>query len=56
MLLQQSEIDDPDMTLALLQHGAVPLEKAPDGSTALYYAKKKGNTQSVTILKKYENK
>jgi hypothetical protein len=56
MLLEASEIDDPDMTLALLQHGAVPAEKAPDGSTALYYAEKKGNTPSVAILKKYENK
>jgi uncharacterized protein len=56
MLLEASEIDDPEMTLALLQHGADPAAKAPDGSNAFYFAAKKGNTQSVEILKKYEPK
>jgi ankyrin repeat protein len=56
MLLEAAEIDDPEMTLALLQHGADPAAKAPDGSNAFYFAAKKGNTQSVEILKKYESK
>jgi len=55
MLLQQAETDQPDMTLALIQHGAIPYEKAADGTDALYYAQKKGNTESVAILKKYAN-
>src|SRR5580658_10238534 len=56
MLLEAAETDDPEMTLALLQHGADPAAKAPDGSNAFYFAAKKGNTQSVEILKKYEPK
>ena len=56
MLLEAAEIDDPEMTLALLQHGADPAAKAPDGTTAFYLAAKKGNTESVKILKKYEPK
>jgi len=57
MLLQQSEtIDDPEMTLALINHGAVVSQKAQDGSDALYYAQRKGNTQSAELLKKYANK
>ncbi len=56
MLLEAAEIDDPDMTLALLQHGADPAAKAPDGTTAFYLAARKGNTESVKILKKYEPK
>ena len=56
MLLQQSEIDDPEMTLALIRHGAIVSEKAKDGSDALYYSQKRGNTESVEILKKYANK
>jgi hypothetical protein len=39
-LLQQSEYDDPEMTLALIKHGA-QYEKANDGTDALYYAKEK---------------
>ena len=56
MLLEQSETDDPEMTLALIKHGAVVSEKAPDGTDALYYAKGKGNTPSVGLLEKYANK
>jgi len=57
MLLEQSEtIDDPDMTLALINHGAIVSAKAQDGTDALYYAMKKGNTQSAELLKKYANK
>jgi ankyrin repeat protein len=56
MFLEQCEVDDPGMTLALLQHGARPKDKAPDGTDALYYAKKKGNTKSVEILTEYLSK
>ena len=56
MLLAQSETDDPEMTLALIKHGAIVPEKAPDGTDALYYAKQKGNTPSVAILEKYADK
>lgn len=55
MLLEQAETDDPAMTLALIEHGAVVSYRAPDGTDALYYAQKKGNTRSVEILKKYEH-
>lgn len=53
MLLEQSETDDPEMTMALIKHGAVVSEKAPDGNDALYYAREKGNTPSVALLEKY---
>ena len=56
MLLEQSETDDPEMTLALIKHGAVVSQKAPDGTDALYYAKGKGNTPSVVLLEKYAGK
>jgi ankyrin repeat protein len=57
MMLQQSETpDDPDMSIALINHGAVVSQKANDGTDALYYAQRKGNTQSVELLKKYLNK
>ena len=56
MLLEQSETDDPEMTLALIKHGAIVSEKDQDGNDALYYAKEKGNTPSVAILEKYSNK
>jgi len=56
MLLEQSETDDPDMTLALITHGAIVSEKAQDGTDALYYAKEKGNTPSVALLEKYLTK
>jgi uncharacterized protein len=53
MFLAMSEVDDPDMTRALIEHGAQPAEKALDDTDALYYAKLKGNTRSVEILSKY---
>ncbi len=56
MLLEQSETDDPEMTLALIKHGAVVSKKAQDGTDALYYAKEKGETPSVAILEKYATK
>ncbi|HVY75323.1 MAG TPA: ankyrin repeat domain-containing protein [Puia sp.] len=56
MLLEQSETDDPEMTSALIEHGAVVTEKASDGTDALYYAKQKGNTASVTLLEKYKGR
>ncbi len=56
MLLEQSETDDPEMTLALIKRGAVVSEKDQDGNDALFYAKEKGNTPSVAILEKYANK
>jgi len=56
MLLAQSEIDDPEMTLALIKYGAHVSELAPDKTNALHYASQKGNTQSVEILKRYSKK
>jgi ankyrin repeat protein len=56
MLLEQSETDDPEMTIALIKHGARVTDVAPDGTTALYYAKQKGSTQSVALLEKYASK
>src|SRR5438874_1861508 len=56
MLLEQSETDDPEMTLALIKHGAKVSDIAPDGKDALYYARQKGNTESVALLEKYGNK
>ncbi|PWT77351.1 MAG: hypothetical protein C5B59_04285 [Bacteroidetes bacterium] len=52
MFLQQAEYDNPEMTLAFIQHGANVSEKAADGTDALYYALKKGNTESVEIIRK----
>jgi ankyrin repeat protein len=56
MYLQQAEKDEPEMTLALIRHGAQVSAKLPGGEDALYFALKKGNTQSAQILKKYMNK
>jgi ankyrin repeat protein len=56
MLLEQSETEDPEMTLALIKHGAKVSDVANDGTNALYYAKQKGNTPSVALLEKYANK
>jgi ankyrin repeat protein len=55
MFLEQGQWDCADMTQALINHGAKVSEKAPDGTDALFYAMKKGNTESVAILKKYLN-
>ena len=56
ILLQQSDADDPEMTLALIKHGARVEEKEPDGLDALYFAKQKGNTPTVALLQKYLQK
>lgn len=56
MLLEQSESTDPEMTRALILHGAGPADKAPDGTDALYYAKEKGHTPIVELLEKYQQK
>lgn len=56
ILLEQSETDDPEITLALIKHGAFVSQKAQDGTDALYYAKEKGKAPSVAILEKYSNK
>jgi uncharacterized protein len=56
MFLAMSEADDPAMTDALIKHGALPAEKAPDDTDALYYARLKGNTKSVELLTKYISK
>ena len=53
MLFEQSDSDDPETTLAFIEHGAVVTQEAPDGTDALYYAMKKGNTATVALLKKY---
>lgn len=56
MLLEQSESDDPEIIAAFIKHGARVSDEAPDGTDALYYAKEKGNTASVTLLEKYQKK
>jgi ankyrin repeat protein len=56
MLLAQSETDDPEMTLAMIQHGADVSAKAQGGTDALYYARFKGKTASVAVLEKYSHK
>jgi ankyrin repeat protein len=56
MFLAMSEADDPEMTQALIDHGASPTAKAKDKTDALYYANLKGNTKSVELLKKYISK
>jgi ankyrin repeat protein len=56
ILLQQSDTDDPEMTLALIKHGARLEDKQPDGYDALYFAKQKGNTPTVALLQKYLQK
>lgn len=56
ILLQQSECLDPELTQALILHGAHVQDTTPDGLDALYYAKEKGNTATVILLKKYVQK
>ena len=56
ILLQQSESEDPEMTMALILHGARVSDKTPDGKDALFYAREKGNTATVALLKKYSEK
>ncbi|MFT3934522.1 MAG: ankyrin repeat domain-containing protein [Chitinophagaceae bacterium] len=56
MFLAMSEDDDPAMTKALIEHGALPTAKAKDETDALFHARKKGNTQSATMLAQYVSK
>jgi uncharacterized protein len=53
MLFEQSDSEDPEMTLAFIKHGAIVSLEALDGTDALYYAKQKGNTTTVALLEKY---
>lgn len=46
-----NEHDNPDIVQALLDKGADVNHKAKDGSTALSWALKKGNTKTVALLK-----
>jgi ankyrin repeat protein len=56
MVLQMSERDDPDLTLALLKHGAHPADKTPDGTDAMGYAAQGGHIKSAQLLKQYSNR
>ena len=46
-----NEHDSPNLIRLLLKRGALVNKKAKDGSTALSWALKKGNTETVEILK-----
>ena len=52
MYLQLAQFDYPSMTQTMLDHGADPSIKTPDGTDALMLAIKKGNTLSVALIKK----
>jgi ankyrin repeat protein len=51
MYAMQAEEDDPEITRALLDRGANPADKMADGTDALYFAEKMGNTESVKLIK-----
>jgi len=51
MLAQLSETDHPAITKALLVHGAKVADKSPTGENAISLAAKKGNTESLRLLK-----
>lgn len=51
LYLQLCEADHPEMTKALLAHGADPSDKTRYGEDALILAAKKGNSASVQLLK-----
>lgn len=53
MVLQLSESDIPELTLALLNHGAHPADKVSDGTDALAYAILSGHTKSAELLQHY---
>ncbi len=53
MYVQQAEKEEPAMTRALIDKGADPHVKAPDGTDAFSLAQLKGNTETVKLLKKY---
>ena len=52
MWATHDEYDNPGIIQAFLKKGANVNLKANDGSTALYWALKKGNTATVAVLKK----
>jgi ankyrin repeat protein len=52
MWATQDEYDNPGIIRAFLKKGARVNLKAKDGSTALSWALKKGNTETVSVLKK----
>lgn len=56
MLLEQSDTDNTEMTAALIKYGAVVGDQQPDGTDALFYARQKGNTPTVSLLEKYIKK
>jgi len=56
MFLSMANEDDPQMTMALIERGVSPTEKALDETDALHHAQLKGNTKSVAILSKYVSK
>ena len=56
MCAMQAEEDDPEITKALLDRGANPADKMKDGSDALYFATKMGNTESVRLISIQLNK
>jgi len=51
MMAQLGEIDHPAITKALLAHGARINDKEPGGENAISLAAKKGNTESLRLLK-----
>jgi ankyrin repeat protein len=51
MLAQLAETDHPEITKALLAHGARAADKNPAGDNAITLAAKKGNTESLRLLK-----
>jgi ankyrin repeat protein len=55
MLLQQSEADCPEMTLALIRYGADPAAKTSDGSHANSFALRSGFTKSAALLNQPNN-
>jgi ankyrin repeat protein len=51
MCAMQANEDDPEITKTLLDRGANPADVMLDGSTALYFATRMGNTASVALIK-----
>jgi uncharacterized protein len=50
MCAMQAGEDDPEITKVLLARGAKVSDKMNDGSDALYFAKKMGNSESVRMM------
>jgi ankyrin repeat protein len=51
MYVESTEADHPAMTKALLAHGADVKIKSPNGDDAISLAAKKGNTESLQLLR-----